>query len=407
MRRTSFALLAIVVISAFLRFFNLATPNEVVFDEVYYVNGAQDYIQHGVELTDGKPEFVVHPPVGKWVIAAGIKLFGDNSFGWRFSSALVGTLSIALIFLVTRKLFNSEWLAVLASTLMALDGLHLVMSRTALLDTFLMFFLLLGFYLFISEKHWWAALSFGLALGTKWNALYLIAALIIFFIWQSRKIPWSYLTLTPATYLLSWSGWFLSDNGWDRHVKGNTFASWIYYHKEMLNFHTGLVTKHSYQANPWNWLFMGRPTSFFYATPKSCGSGNCSQEILALGTPFLWWTFIATLAVTIGYFIYQRERIAGLILITVFANYLPWFLFQKRTTFSFYTIAFEPFLILCVIYVAAKALENDALRKRRTQLISLGTAAIAACFLYFLPLYLGSVINYSEWYARMWFPNWI
>ena len=72
MRRTSFALLAIVVISAFLRFFNLATPNEVVFDEVYYVNGAQDYIQHGVELTDGKPEFVVHPPVGKWVIAAEI-----------------------------------------------------------------------------------------------------------------------------------------------------------------------------------------------------------------------------------------------------------------------------------------------------------------------------------------------
>ena len=407
MRRSTIALLAIVVISAFLRFFNLASPNELVFDEVYYVNGAQDYLQHGVELTDGKPEFVVHPPVGKWAIAAGIKLFGDNSFGWRFSSALIGTLSIALIFLVTRRLFNSEWLAVLASSLMALDGLHLVMSRTALLDTFLMFFLLLGFYLFILEKHWWAALTFGLALGTKWNALYLVAALAIYFIWQSRKIPWSYLTLTPLTYILSWTGWFLSDNGWDRHAKGNIVTSWLYYHKEMLNFHTGLVTKHSYQANPWNWLFMGRPTSFFYATPKSCSSGNCSQEILALGTPFLWWTFIATLAVSIGYFIYQGERVAGLILITIFANYLPWFFFQKRTTFSFYTIAFEPFLILSVIYVASKALQNEALRKRRTQLISLGIAAITACFLYFLPLYLGTVINYSEWYARMWFPNWI
>lgn len=407
MRRISLALIAIVVVSAFLRFFNLASPNELVFDEVYYVNGAQDYIAHGVELSEGKPEFVVHPPVGKWAIAAGIKLFGDNSFGWRFSSALVGTLSILLIFLVARKLFNSELLALFSSTLMALDGLHLVMSRTALLDTFLMFFLLLGFYLFILEKHWWAALTFGLALGTKWNALYLIAALVLFFIWQYRKIPWSYLTVVPVTYILSWSGWFLSDNGWDRHVKNNVFASWLYYHKEMLNFHTGLVTKHSYQANPWNWLFMGRPTSFFYTTPKSCSSGNCSQEILALGTPFLWWTFIATLAVTVGYFIYRKERVAGLILIAVFANYLPWFMFQKRTTFSFYTIAFEPFLILTVTYVASKALENEALRKRRTQLMGFGTALIGACFLYFLPLYIGTILNYSEWYARMWFPNWI
>lgn len=407
MRRISLALIAIVVVSAFLRFFNLASPNELVFDEVYYVNGAQDYIAHGVELSEGKPEFVVHPPVGKWAIAAGIKLFGDNSFGWRFSSALVGTLSILLIFLVARKLFNSELLALFSSTLMALDGLHLVMSRTALLDTFLMFFLLLGFYLFILEKHWWAALSFGLALGTKWNALYLIAALVLFFIWQYRKIPWTYLTVVPVTYILSWSGWFLSDNGWDRHVKNNVFASWLYYHKEMLNFHTGLVTKHSYQANPWNWLFMGRPTSFFYTTPKSCSSGNCSQEILALGTPFLWWTFMATLAVTVGYFIYRKERVAGLILIAVFANYLPWFMFQKRTTFSFYTIAFEPFLILTVTYVASKALENEALRKRRTQLMGFGTALIGACFLYFLPLYIGTILNYSEWYARMWFPNWI
>ncbi len=42
------------------------------------------------------PDFVVHPPVGKWMIAAGEWLFGPtSSCGWRFSAALVGTLSIA------------------------------------------------------------------------------------------------------------------------------------------------------------------------------------------------------------------------------------------------------------------------------------------------------------------------
>ena len=407
MRKTSIALLFIIAFSALLRFINLGSPHELVFDEVYYVNGAQDYLTHGVEVDKGKPEFVVHPPVGKWVIAAGIKAFGDNSFGWRFSAALIGTLSILLIFLVARKLFESEGLALFAAALMSLDGLHLVMSRTAILDIFLMFFLLLGFLLFLHERHLLAAIALGLALGTKWNALYLIAALVIYFIFTYRKIPWTYLTLTPLTYIASWSGWFMSSLGWDRNYSSNPIRSWLRYHKEILDFHTGLTTQHSYQANPWNWLILGRPTSFFYATPKSCSSGNCSQEILALGTPLLWWTFLATLAVTIGYFIYQRERSAGLILLAIAANYLPWFLFQKRTMFSFYAIAFEPFLILTIVYVAKKALENPALRATRQRLIFAGTGLIALTFLYFLPLYLGTVINYSQWYARMWFPSWI
>ena len=411
MSKRAFALAGIILVGALMRFINLSSPHQLVFDEVYYVNGAQDYLKHGVEIKDGAAEFVVHPPVGKWAIAAGIKIFGDNSFGWRFSAAAVGSISILLIFLTARKLFASYLMGIFASVLMLFDGLHLVMSRTALLDIFLMFFLLLGFLLILYERHWLAAISLGLALGTKWNAMYFIIAIVIYLVVSRRRFPLPYLVAIPLTYLASWSGWFLSNEGWKRQYSSNVFLSWYNYHREILNFHTKLTTEHAYQANPWNWLILGRPTSFFYETPKTCGASSCAKEILALGTPLLWWAGVFAIAITFGYYLYQRDRSALLILIAIGANYLPWFLFQKRTMFYFYAISFEPFLILALVFVIWKALENPDLSpllvQRRRQLAFGGLALIGLCFLYFLPVYLGIELPYESWYSRMWLPSWI
>ena len=407
MRKKALGLAFVLLLGGLVRFINLSSPAELVFDEVYYVNGAQDYLKNGVETDGAKPEFIVHPPVGKWAIAAGIKIFGDNSFGWRFSAALVGTLSILLIFLVARRLFHSYFLALLAAALTAIDGLHIVMSRTALLDIFLMFFILLGFLLVLYERNILAALAFGLALGTKWSALYFIAAILIYLIVTRKRVPYSYLIIIPITYIASWFGWFLSDKGWSRNFSSNPIISWLHYHREMLNFHTGLTTEHSYQANPWNWLILGRPTSFFYSTPKSCGQSNCSQEILAMGTPLIWWSGVFAVTITLGYFLYRREKVALLILIGVAANYLPWFFFQKRTMFYFYSIAFQPFLILSIVYVVAKAFEKPEKWRANRGYFYLWSGLVILSFIYFLPLFIGSVLPYDSWYDRMWFPSWI
>ena len=407
MRKKALGLAFVLLLGGLVRFINLSSPAELVFDEVYYVNGAQDYLKNGVETDGAKPEFIVHPPVGKWAIAAGIKIFGDNSFGWRFSAALVGTLSILLIFLVARRLFHSYFLALLAAALTAIDGLHIVMSRTALLDIFLMFFILLGFLLVLYERNILAALAFGLALGTKWSALYFIAAILIYLVITGKRVPYSYLIIIPITYIASWFGWFLSDKGWSRNFSSNPIISWLHYHREMLNFHTALTTEHSYQANPWNWLILGRPTSFFYSTPKSCGQSNCSQEILAMGTPLIWWSGVFALAITLGYFLYRREKVALLILIGVAANYLPWFFFQKRTMFYFYSIAFQPFLILSIVYVVAKAFEKPEKWRANRGYFYLWSGLVILSFIYFLPLFIGGVLPYDSWYDRMWFPSWI
>jgi dolichyl-phosphate-mannose--protein O-mannosyl transferase len=202
-------------------------------------------------------------------------------------------------------------------------------------------------------------------------------------------------------YIASWFSWFTSNNGWDRKYSSNPLLSLWHYHAEILNFHTKLTDAHPYSANPWSWLIQGRPTSFFYATPKNCGGASCSQEILAMGTPILWWAATLALLVTIGFWISKRELQAEILLVVISASYLPWFAIQERTMFSFYAIAFEPFILLTLVYVLSKILKNQ--RKMAVAF----TSIVLINFLYFLPIFLGLPITYNSWHDRMWLPSWI
>ena len=416
---------AITLVSLALRLFHLGTPKGFVFDEVYYVDGARDYLAHGVEVTGQEPEFVVHPPVGKWLIALGIKIFGDNEFGWRFMGALLGAAMIVLIALIAHRLFRNSYLTIAASALMAMDGLALVHSRTALLDIYLSFFVLLATYLFLTRWHWWAGIALGLAVATKWSALYYLALFGLVALYRAfnhntgrnlikptLKTVAQYALIPFSIYITSWAGWFISARGWARDYSSNIIVSFIHYHSQMFGFHTGLVQKHSYQANPWSWLVMGRPTSFFYETPKNCGADHCSQEVLALGTPLLWWLATIAVAVVIGFWIKsfavnRYEPPLNVIVTGIAAGYLPWFFFQKRTVFSFYAIVFEPFLILAIIYCAYVSLLHFENKRNIYTILGLIGLVIFINFIFFLPVFTGDVITYDSWQARMWLPSWV
>jgi len=423
--------LSLTLIAFLQRVWNLGYPKGFIFDEIYYAKNANSLIQHGIELDKGNPEFVVHPPVGKWLIGIGIKIFGFNEFGWRIAAAVIGSLSVTLIYFTAKKLFNSEFLSVSAAFLILVDGLHLVQSRVALLDIFLMFFIQIAVLAILHNKYWLAGFMLGLACATKWSGLYFTVALgllVLIFDWLrhryfGRETPlqevliydlpkrFTQFGLIPlATYLLSWTGWFVADKGWDRNFSPNVFKSLWHYHSEILNFHTNLTEHHPYMANPWSWILMGRPTSFFYETPKGCGSSNCSQEVLALGTPFLYWSIAIALLVAVGIWIQKRDLTAGILLFVVSAGYLPWFLIQKRTMFTFYVISFEPFLILILIYLLSLYLNGtkNAERLKYRKNIAIGIGGIYLLnFIYFLPLYYGTTITYNSWLDHMWLTSWI
>jgi dolichyl-phosphate-mannose-protein mannosyltransferase len=228
------------VLALAFRLWHLASPKGYIFDEVYYAKNAHSLAMHGVEFNPSTkvPEFIVHPPAGKWLIALGIKAFGYDEFGWRISSAIIGAISIILMFWVTRKLFDNYFLSCAATILISADGLHLVHSRTALLDLFLMFFILLGFLFLIYSRHWLAGITFGLAIATKWNGLYFLIAFALFVMYVDYRANramereraflvtikeklilrgFQYFLIPVAVYISSWSGWLLSSFGYDRH----------------------------------------------------------------------------------------------------------------------------------------------------------------------------------------------
>ena len=148
----------------------------MIFDETYYVKDAWTLGQNGSERAwpdNPNPNFesgnvnsyldqaqyVVHPPIGKWVIYLGMLLFGaDNSFGWRFSVALLGTLAVPLIIATARLLTGSKLYAVAAGLLLAIEGQSIVLSRTSILDGVLAFFVLLGFYFLVLDQQSWLRL---------------------------------------------------------------------------------------------------------------------------------------------------------------------------------------------------------------------------------------------------------
>jgi len=78
-------------------------PAALLFDEAYYPHGARGLWRWGPEYNRGYT-FIVHPPLGKWLIAAGEQLFGYGPMGWRFCSAIAGTIAVVVLTRLTRRL---------------------------------------------------------------------------------------------------------------------------------------------------------------------------------------------------------------------------------------------------------------------------------------------------------------
>jgi dolichyl-phosphate-mannose-protein mannosyltransferase len=116
-----------------------------------------------------------------------------------------------------------------------------------------------------------------------------------------------------------------------------------------------LTSYHPARADPWSWLVMGRPTPFFYQGPtlgqKGCTVAQCSQEITALGNPVIWWGATLAIVVLLFQWALRRDWRAGAVLAGLLGGYVPWFQFQQRTIFNFYSIAFTPWVVLALAYL--------------------------------------------------------
>ena len=497
--------LLVTLFGAFLRFDDLSAPKAVVFDETYYVGDAWAILQHGVEINHVKnanqllvhgsthilagtqAELVAHPPLGKMMIAVGEWLFGLTPFGWRFAVALVGTLSILLLARIVRRMTRSTLLGCVAGLLMALDGLELVLSRTAILDIFVMFWVLAAFGLLVIDRDRtrgrlaaaalaagggepgpggpgpgalpgggpklgirWALIGAGACLGAavacKWNGIWFIAAFAALVVaWDlgarraagytdrlagvlrsdARWLPAWFAVIPAAVYTASWTGWFATAYGYDRngaafspnHKPTGTFTAWLEYNHWMLQFGLGLNSTQTYKSNPLGWLVLARPISFYSACLPSghCGAtGSTEQEVLAIGTPLIWWGALAALTFCLAWWLMRRDWRTGALLLTTAAGWLPWiwfYLHDQRTEFYYYAIAFEPYLIIAITLSLGLIIgpRHASPARRATGAVTAGTYLLAVLLnlAYLYPILAARIIPYSSWFSRMWFHSWI
>ena len=390
--------------------------------------------------------------MGKWVIALGEHVFGATPFGWRIAVALLGIATILVTGRAARRLTRSNVIGTVAALLMALDGLNIAMSRTALLDTTLTFFVMCAFAFLLLDKdranndhiRWFRVAMgamLGMAVATKWSGLYFAVGFgLLMLSWDfGRRLAEHQFTRTrdgvrawivrdalPALlipiemigiYLVSWSGWFLTKGGWDREWGMPTenpilraLRGLWHYHADMLRFHTSLHAQHNYRANPLGWPLMIRPTSFFYETPDTCGAKSCSQEVIPLGNPIIWWLGAFAL-LWLVVMVINRRTFDGLPIVVGFAaGWVPWLYYYERTTFTFYGVVFLPFTAIALAKMTY-ALSHGTARSRRrdtwTPAVVVLVAGVAALTTFFYPILTGIPLSYSQWHLRMWLPTWI
>ena len=495
--------LLVTLFAGFLRFYRLSVPDAVMFDETYYAKDAWSILQHGVEWNiinssvanpmiiagkdnifqlpcsgSGCGEFVVQPPVGKLLIAVGEWFYGLSSFGWRVAPAVIGTLAILVMCRVVRRLTRSTLLGCLAGLLLSLDGLEFVLSRTGILDIFLMFFVLAAFGCLVVDRdvsrlrlakavvlepsdqagpslgiRKWriaAGLCLGLAGATKMDAVWYVPGFILLclawdigarrtaglrsyirgaFVRDGKWLPVTLGVIPLVTYIATWSGWLITSTGYDRNyaqVNGvntpviSALYSLYEYHREIVQFMTGLSTHHPYESQPWDWFVISRPVAFYWQSytnasglhaARSGTTGPYVQEVLAIGNPAIWWVSVPVLLFCLGWWLTRRDWRAGAALLGVIAGWATWLPYPARTKFFYYALEFEPFIIIAIVLCLGLIIgpATASLRRRAigATIAGIYVLAVLILFWYFYPILAGKIIPYQDWYNHMWYTGWI
>jgi hypothetical protein len=186
------------VVSVGARVYHLDTPREssptqgFIFDEKYYVNAAR--VIAGVDFPSadtyngsspkGTDPNAEHPQGGKLIIAAGIRIFGDNPIGWRIGAVIFGTLAILAMYWLVRCAGGSSWLALGAATLMAFENLELIHGRIAVLDVYSLPLMIVGVALYLKRRPVLAGIAIGVATDLKLFGAYALLVVIIYELFQ-------------------------------------------------------------------------------------------------------------------------------------------------------------------------------------------------------------------------------
>ncbi len=219
--RTTYLLMAVLVAGAFLRLYALSR-GDAISDEVLYGFRAIGMLDFDFAVAQPTTlqlfnaaapwwvhlSFHDHPLLVFLVQHVSMGLVGVNLWGLRLPSSFFGIASIALVYLIAKKLF-SEKAGLIAAALMASNVLMVYVARVAVQESQVIFFMLLSVYCFLQaqdERRWYIAcgIAFGLGLLSKYTVGFIAVPLCIYLVLYQRSVfrsMWLYLGLFCAFVL--------------------------------------------------------------------------------------------------------------------------------------------------------------------------------------------------------------
>lgn len=154
--------LCIFLFSGFLIFYKLnVNPPSLDWDEASIGYNVYSLLKTGADEYGNRLPISIRsfddfkPPVYIYLDVPSVMVFGLNEFGVRFPSAILGLLTVALVYLLTKELFvdfeknKKEKLALLSAFLYGVSPWHLQFSRAAFEGNVGLFFFVFGFWLLL------------------------------------------------------------------------------------------------------------------------------------------------------------------------------------------------------------------------------------------------------------------
>ncbi len=422
--------------------------NSMYFDEIYHARTAYEFI-HGLDVYEW-----THPPLGKVLIAAGVKLFGMTPFGWRFIGTLIGVFMIPIIYIFARRMFKYKWLATVTCLIFTFDFMHFTQTRISTIDVYVTFFIML-MYLFMFKYY---SMSFydtplkktlvplglcgicmGLGIACKWTGIYagMGLAVIFFITLYNRYKEYTYAMQNPNSetdgvkhndiisafkrntsitiifccvffiiiplliYALSYIP-YLNTPG------TNGIKTIIDNQSAMFTYHADTVveTTHPFSSRWYEWLIIKRPVWFYSGTV----SGTIKEGISTFGNPAVWWIGIVAFVYMVYISILKKDKISLFLVISYLAQLVSW-IPVTRTTYIYHYFPSVPFVAMMIGYSIFSLYNNtNSVKSKMNYKISsfAYVGIVIALFVMFYPVLSGQPcsVDYVNTFLK-WFDSWI
>jgi dolichyl-phosphate-mannose-protein mannosyltransferase len=381
------------------RLYNLGFPPSILWDEKYFPAMANKFLQ-------GVYQFDLHPPLGKFIIAIGIFLLGNEPLGWRIMPTLFGLALLPLAAILGWYCLKERVGAMLVAIFFAAETIFIVHSRIGVMDIFVVFFVLAALLAALrAESNWqviFSSVLLGLAVAVKWAA-FPVAVPMGYVLWRKGLLrPFvGGLWISAVVYVaVVYVGALIT-------ITANPIRAWVWawdWHVDAARKVTAVIP-HTWGSPWWSWPIMLRPIRFFYGA----NAEGSLQVILAIGNPLIWWS--STLAVLVSICDIARKALARKLsaddpIIPIVLGYVfllaPW-VAGTRIPYIYNYLPIYPFAILALVYWLCRVWN----RPRWGPWVVVGfTVCAVALTVFFLPLVLALPISEDDLMRRVWIDYW-